>query len=96
MDVVIVIISIVVNGLIVGALGRLFLPGRDPIGLGMTIVVGIVASLLGGLVAYAVADEDSAWIGLPISIAFAIGLVWLLRRMGRGRDERVSVDPDRI
>jgi len=95
-DVVVVIISIVVNGLIVGALGRLLLPGRDPIGLGMTIVVGVVASLLGGLIAYAVADEDSAWIGLPISIAIAIGLVWLLRRMGRGRDERVALDRDRV
>ena len=90
------IISVLVNGLIVGALGRLFLPGRDPIGLPMTIAVGVVASVLGGLIAYAVADEDSSWIGLPISIAIAVAIVWLLRRMGRGRDERVSLDPDRV
>jgi uncharacterized membrane protein YeaQ/YmgE (transglycosylase-associated protein family) len=95
-DVVFLIISVIVNGLIVGALGRLLLPGRDPIGIGMTIVVGVVASLIGGLIAYAVADDDAAWIGLPISIAIAIGIVWLLRRTGRGRDEQVSLDADRV
>jgi len=95
-DVVVVIVSVVVNGLIVGALGRLLLPGRDPIGLPMTILVGVVASILGALVAYAAADDDSAWIGLPISIAFAVAIVWLLRRLGRRRDERVTLDPDRV
>ena len=92
MDAIVVIVSVVVNGLIVGALGRLLLPGRDPIGLPMTIVVGVAASILGGLVTYALLDEDAAWVGLPISIAFAIGLVWLMRRMRGGRDERVALD----
>jgi uncharacterized membrane protein YeaQ/YmgE (transglycosylase-associated protein family) len=43
------IIGLVVIGLIVGALGRLLHPGRDPIGIGLTILIGIGASLLVGL-----------------------------------------------
>ena len=93
MDVVVLIISAIVNGLIIGALGRLLLPGRDPIGLPMTILVGIAASILGGLVTYALLDDDASWAALPISIAFAVGLVWLLRRMRGGEDERVALDP---
>ena len=90
------IISVAVNGLIVGALGRLLLPGRDPIGLPLTIGVGIVASILGGLLAYALVDEDDAWVGLPISIAIAIAIVWLIRRTRGGRDERVTLDREQV
>ena len=43
------IIGLIVIGLIVGALGRLLHPGRDPIGIGLTILIGIGASLLVGL-----------------------------------------------
>ena len=39
------------TGLIVGALGRLVLPGRQEIGLLATALVGIAASLLGGILA---------------------------------------------
>jgi len=95
-DVVVVIISIVVNGLIIGAIGRLLLPGRDPIGLPQTIGIGILASVLGSLIAYATLDEDLAWVGLPIAIAFAVLFVWLLRRARGGGDERVTLDPDQL
>ena len=39
------------TGLIVGALGRLVLPGRQEIGLLATALVGVAASLLGGILA---------------------------------------------
>ena len=42
---------LVLTGLIVGALGRLVLPGRQQIGLLATALVGIAASLLGGILA---------------------------------------------
>jgi len=45
------IVSWIVAGLVVGALARLLLPGRDPVGCIGTILVGIVGSLLGGFVA---------------------------------------------
>ncbi|GAA3392774.1 GlsB/YeaQ/YmgE family stress response membrane protein [Cryptosporangium minutisporangium] len=45
------IISAVVVGLIVGALGRLVVPGRQRIPLWLTLVIGIVAALLGTTIA---------------------------------------------
>ncbi|HKA26086.1 MAG TPA: hypothetical protein VKD88_01845, partial [Gaiellaceae bacterium] len=46
-------------GLIIGALGRLVLPGRQVIGLPATALVGIGASLLGGILADL---ADAGWI----------------------------------
>jgi uncharacterized membrane protein YeaQ/YmgE (transglycosylase-associated protein family) len=42
------IIGLIIVGLVVGALGRLVHPGPDPIGILMTIVIGIAAALLVG------------------------------------------------
>ena len=47
------IIAWVVFGFIVGAIGRLLVPGRDPMGWLATIALGIVGSVVGGLIAYA-------------------------------------------
>jgi uncharacterized membrane protein YeaQ/YmgE (transglycosylase-associated protein family) len=49
MDTLLAILGWALFGLIVGAIARLLVPGRQPIGIGMTIVLGIVGSLLGGL-----------------------------------------------
>src|SRR2546429_7965637 len=43
------IVGLIIAGLIVGALGRLFHPGRDPMGLLTTIGVGIAAVIVAGL-----------------------------------------------
>jgi uncharacterized membrane protein YeaQ/YmgE (transglycosylase-associated protein family) len=45
------IVSILIFGLIVGALGRLLVPGHNPMGLLLTAVVGIGGALLGLLIA---------------------------------------------
>jgi uncharacterized membrane protein YeaQ/YmgE (transglycosylase-associated protein family) len=45
------IIGIVVSGLIVGALARFALPGRDPLSIWKTILLGILGSILGGIAA---------------------------------------------
>ncbi len=50
-DVLLFIISILIFGLIVGALGRLVVPGHNPMGFFMTALVGIGGALLGGVVA---------------------------------------------
>ena len=42
------VIYLLIIGLVVGAIARLLLPGRDPIGLLGTIVLGVVGSFLGG------------------------------------------------
>ena len=68
--------ALIVSGLIIGALGRLAVPGRNPMGIGMTILLGIGGSLIGGLVTRA--------LGLGTSLSFlaavlaAAGLVYLV------------------
>ena len=42
------IIVLIIVGLISGAIARLLMPGRDPIGIFGTIVLGIVGSFVGG------------------------------------------------
>ncbi len=46
-------------GLIAGALARLIMPGRDPMGIIATILLGIVGSILGGLVSWAIWGSDT-------------------------------------
>lgn len=45
------IVALAVGGLIIGGLGRLLVPGPNPIGMFRTAVVGLLGSFLGGLVA---------------------------------------------
>ena len=61
------ILGLIIGGLIIGAIARLVVPGRNPIGILLTIGLGIVGSLVGGLVAHA--------IGAGVVIAFIIGVV---------------------
>ena len=59
------------TGLIIGALGRLVLPGRQDIGLLATALVGIAASLLGGILADAF---DVGWI-IQFLVAVALAAI---------------------
>jgi uncharacterized membrane protein YeaQ/YmgE (transglycosylase-associated protein family) len=45
------ILSVLIGGLIIGALGRLIVPGPNPMGILGTILVGIGGSIIGGIVA---------------------------------------------
>jgi uncharacterized membrane protein YeaQ/YmgE (transglycosylase-associated protein family) len=47
------IVAILISGLVIGALGRLAVPGRDPMPIWMTILLGIVGSIVGGIAALA-------------------------------------------
>ena len=76
------LIGLVLSGLVVGALGRLAIPGRNPMSLGTTIMVGIGGSFLGGLVGYLLFRGRS---GPLLSVLGAALIVWLLGRRGAGR-----------
>ena len=81
---IIFIIWILIIGLIVGALARLLLPGRDSIGVFGTIVLGIVGSFVGGflqnLIQYHTASVHTFHpVGLIGSIIGAWVLLLLLR-----------------
>ncbi len=82
MDVLLYLILIVVAGLFVGALGRLALPGRDPLSIGQTILVGIGGSLAAGLLAWALFGRNGG--GILLSVAFATLIVYLIRRSRGG------------
>ena len=53
------IISLIVIGLIAGALARLLVPGRDSLGVGQTILLGIVGSFIGGFLGYLIFHKNS-------------------------------------
>lgn len=69
-------------GLIAGALARLVMPGRDPMGIIATILLGIVGSILGGLVSMAIWRNSANGFqpaGLLLSILGAIIVLWIWR-----------------
>ena len=74
--------GLILSGLVIGALGRLAVPGRQPIGCLWTMLVGIGGSLLAGLVGRVLfgANYSAGWI---LSIACAALLVWLFTRRTR-------------
>lgn len=77
-------------GLIAGALARLIMPGRDAMGWLATMLLGIVGSIIGGLISWAIWGPDTAEgtgfrpAGLLLSIIGAIVVLWLWR-MIKGR-----------
>jgi uncharacterized membrane protein YeaQ/YmgE (transglycosylase-associated protein family) len=75
-----------VIGLFVGALARLLLPGPDPMGLGMTALIGIAGSFIAALFSWYVLHRHGG--GLLLSLVFSMLLVWLYRRSGSGGGRR--------
>lgn len=68
------ILSAIVIGIIIGVLGRLVVPGRQRIGILWTILIGIVAALVGAAIAGALGVADTKgvdWIEWLIQIALA-------------------------
>ena len=83
------IISAIIVGLIIGALGRLVLPGRQAIPIWLTILIGIAAAIVGTLLAAAIgvaATRGIDWIELLIQIALAaVGVSLVAGRYAPGR-----------
>lgn len=68
------IISALIIGLVIGALGRLVVPGRQRIPIWLTIIIGIIAALIGTGIATLLGVADTAgidWIELGIQVALA-------------------------
>ena len=68
-------------GLIAGAVARLIMPGKDPMGILATMVLGIVGSIIGGFVASLLWRTDSGFHpgGLILSLLGAILVLWIWR-----------------
>ncbi|MFF4615212.1 GlsB/YeaQ/YmgE family stress response membrane protein [Nonomuraea jabiensis] len=68
------IISGLIIGIVIGALGRLVIPGRQRIPIWLTIVIGVVAALVGTAIATVLGVADTGgvdWIELAIQVALA-------------------------
>jgi uncharacterized membrane protein YeaQ/YmgE (transglycosylase-associated protein family) len=73
-------IALLVLGLIVGALGRLFHPGRDKMGLLMTMVIGVASVLIAGMLIH-------GFLGFIIAVVIGVLLVALWARFVEPRRE---------
>jgi uncharacterized membrane protein YeaQ/YmgE (transglycosylase-associated protein family) len=86
------IISAIIIGLIVGALGRLVLPGKQRIPIWLTILVGIVAAFIGTALARAIgiptATSGIDWTELLVQVVVAAVGVGVVASLGGRR--RVS------
>ena len=74
----------IIVGAVVGALGRLLHPGRDPMGWLLTIAIGVVSMVVAAII-------SSGWLAFVIGVVVAVVLVALVARMGghRGTAARV-------
>ncbi|HWS31180.1 MAG TPA: GlsB/YeaQ/YmgE family stress response membrane protein [Actinoplanes sp.] len=82
-----IIVALIV-GLIIGALGRLVVPGKQNIPLWLTLVVGVVAALLGTVIARAAGVADTAgfdWIEFAFQVVLAAIGVALVAGVGSRR-----------
>ena len=86
------IITALIVGLIIGALGRLVVPGKQNIPIWLTMLIGVVAALLGTVIARALGVATTRgvdWIELLIQVALAavgVGLV-----VGIGGSRRTTI-----
>lgn len=72
------LIGFLVFGLVVGALARLIKPGRQRLSLGMTLLLGIAGSLIGGLVASFLGTGDIFELNILGAIVAIIAAVLLI------------------
>ncbi|MFV8052364.1 GlsB/YeaQ/YmgE family stress response membrane protein [Mycolicibacterium peregrinum] len=84
------IISAILIGIVVGVIGRLIVPGRQPIGILVTILVGIVSAFIGTALARAMgvptATSGVDWLELLVQvIVAALGVALISALMGRRR-----------
>jgi uncharacterized membrane protein YeaQ/YmgE (transglycosylase-associated protein family) len=74
------LLYLVLAGLVIGALGRLAIPGPNPMSIGMTIAVGIGGSLVAGVIARLLFNRGA---GLIVAVLCSAAIVWLLQRNER-------------
>jgi uncharacterized membrane protein YeaQ/YmgE (transglycosylase-associated protein family) len=78
------ILGWIIFGLVVGALAKLVMPGRDPGGIFVTILLGIAGALVGGFLGRLLGlykeGEPAGFVGAFVG---AILLLWLYRRFRR-------------
>ncbi|MFW0793085.1 GlsB/YeaQ/YmgE family stress response membrane protein [Gordonia sp. CPCC 205515] len=85
------IISAIIVGLIIGALARLVMPGKQDIGIIMTIILGAVGSLLGSWLTYQFGYHNSngGWEIIPFIVGIVVAVLLIAGYLAlRGRTVR--------
>ncbi len=78
-------IGFIVFGLVVGVLARLLVPGRQQMSLVMTVLLGVIGSVVGGIVANALGTGDVFelnFLGSIVAIAASVVLIVIGERAG--------------
>jgi uncharacterized membrane protein YeaQ/YmgE (transglycosylase-associated protein family) len=82
------LIGMVVFGLVIGALAKLLMPGKDPGGILITVLVGVVGSLVGGFLGRLMGlyqqGQPAGWF---MSLIGAVLLLWVYRMATRKKAE---------
>ncbi len=79
------IISALIIGLVIGALGRLVVPGKQDIPIWLTMLIGVIAALIGSAIVGPLRDTSGIdWIEIVVQVVLAAIGVWLVTML-RGR-----------
>jgi uncharacterized membrane protein YeaQ/YmgE (transglycosylase-associated protein family) len=70
------VVFIVVVGLVIGALGRLAVPGRDPMPIWLTLVIGLIGAFLGGAIAVSLGFGGGAIFVISVLVATLIVIAY--------------------
>jgi uncharacterized membrane protein YeaQ/YmgE (transglycosylase-associated protein family) len=79
-----IVLSALLSAFVTGALARFAVPGPDPMPAWLTIVIGLVGTVIGGGIAIAIFGRDATWVGV-FGFLVAIILVLLYRRFVQKR-----------
>ena len=85
------ILGLIIIGIVIGILARLVLPGRQPIGAGLTVLLGIGGALVGGIVASAIGEGDIFelnFIGTVVGVIAAAAFIGAADAAGLGKGAR--------
>lgn len=82
MSVIAYLILLAITGLFVGALARLILPGRDPMSIVQTILLGLAGNFIAGLLVWVIWRRGVP--GLVLSVLCSAAILYLLRRSRGG------------
>ncbi|GAA2863613.1 transglycosylase [Actinoplanes cyaneus] len=81
------ILAAIIIGLVIGALGRLVVPGKQNIPIWLTMLIGVVAALIGTFLAAAIGVDETDgvdWIELAIQVGLAaVGVAIVAGARGR-------------
>jgi len=79
------IISAIIIGAVIGALGRLVVPGKQDIPIWLTVVIGVVAALIGTFIVGPMRDTSGLdWVELLVQVVLAaVGVALVTGARGR-------------